>query len=86
MATMSRTKLAEMAGTDKLRGAVCVTDASGVTHVYASEAEAAAEWGARAGELVHHRGAFHQTSTPDAGSVEEAPRRRRKRRSASSDG
>ena len=58
-----KTKLAELAGTNKLAGKVCVTDARGVTHHYKSEAEAEAAWGSKVAGLAHKRGAFFEVVT-----------------------
>ena len=52
------TKLSELAGATKLRGAVCITDAKGVTHRYETEAMAFEAWRNRIHLLEHRRGAF----------------------------
>lgn len=63
-------KLAELAGTTKLRGKVCITKANGVTMEYADEETAAEDWDAKVHELEHRRGAFFQRA---AGSAQKAP-------------
>lgn len=55
-----KTRLAALAGAERLSGAVCVTDAKGQTHHYATEDEAEAAWGSKAGSLEHRRGAFFE--------------------------
>jgi hypothetical protein len=64
MTTTGRTKLATLAGANKLRGAVCVTDAGGITHRYDSAAEAEAAWGGSVSRLEHKRGAFFEVPAP----------------------
>lgn len=59
---MAKTKLSELAGTDRLTGPVCVTDSKGMTHTYADEDAAAAAWSGK--RLEHRRGAFFEMAGP----------------------
>ena len=69
-----KTKLAELAGAMTLRGAVCVTDAQGVTHRYDDEAAAEEVWGAKAGSLSHRRGGFVEApGTVVVGGMDDVP-------------
>jgi len=61
-----KTKLATLAGADKLRGVVCVTDTMGVSHHYEDEAAAEAAWGGRVTDLEHRRGAFFEIAKRSA--------------------
>ena len=54
------TKLAELAGTTKLRGPVTITDASGATRTYADEDAACEAWSGKLSRLAHRRGAFFE--------------------------
>lgn len=77
-------KLAEAAGARKLTGAVCVTDANGVTTTYPDEAaaEAALPSGCK---IEHRRGAFFLTDATEAPAAPTSPPKKKKRRSSSSD-
>jgi len=71
-------KLAELAGTPKLKGQVGVTTLKGVTTVYGGEAEA--EIACVGMQLEHRRGAFFEKA-PEA---PKAPKAKRKRKAEDS--
>ena len=77
------TKLAELAGAKRLKGAVCVTDAKGVTHHYVDEAAAWAAWQGK--PLEHRRGAFFEAVADPIVILDEPATRRRRGRRASTD-
>jgi len=88
-----QTELAKLAGTSRLRGGVCVTDAKGVTHSYDDEAAAAAVWDSKVGRMEHRRGGFFERAGAapaapvapvvvlDQDSDDEPPRRSKKKSS-----
>lgn len=83
---MSKGKhLAELAGVSSLDGSVTITNAKGVTQVYGTADEAAAEWSSRLHLLTYRRGAFFERVGAPISEVPQVPKpaHRRKKKASS---